>query len=494
MPKDRTLVRTCQADSACLVCAALALVIFRTFVDSDGIVGFFKENPNRRSTMPIASTALKTPFRGLLVSHSKAELAALHTSFELNGVIDQLEVAAGDVLLNGHARYDWLVSNKKPVYIKIVGGLSTPEQQKAYILAKHLGHRAGVPNSKQINEYIDVLLIAHPELSDNAIAAMLGGARSHMTVWRHRKDLARVGKIKELENTIDVKGVKRKISRHASKKQFAELPVFFSKTGEEAQYICRHLDTIAPLPDVRGIQSNKIRIARLANRHIKQQEVLALPDPVLATGLNVYHSDFRNLEVADNSVDLICTDVLWAVENKKDWEALSDWARRKLKPHGLFCSLHGVLYIPQTADAFGKHLCFQTMIIVKYKTGLPIMAKSINSCWRPAWVYSRPEGIRTKFGNMWNLIQVDDGPADASKTYHEYQQSVQVFAELVRRLSRPGDLVCDPQCGTGTTGVACRRLGRLFLGGDRDEKMVKIARHRIVTEGAPADGDQALAG
>ncbi len=58
--------------------------------------------------------------------------------------------------------------------------------------------------------------------------------------------------------------------------------------------------------------------------------------------------------VADDSFDLLCTDVLWALEYEKDWVA--EWARRKLKPSGLFCTLHGVLYIPQTAEALGKHL------------------------------------------------------------------------------------------------------------------------------------------
>ena len=134
------------------------------------------------------------------------------------------------------------------------------------------------------------------------------------------------------------------------------------------------------------------------------------------------------------------------------------------------------------------------MIIVKYKTGIPILAKSIHSCWRPAWIYSRPEGIKRKFGNMWNFLQVDDGDPADSKVYHEYQQSLQAFSELVRRLSNAGDLVCDPQCGTGTTGVACRQLGRRFIGGDLNETMVKTARHRIATEGISAGGEQALAG
>ena len=388
------------------------------------------------------------------------------------------------MLINGHARYHWLVEHKRPVYVRLVGGLTSADKQKAYILAKHLGHRAGVPTAKQIADYIDVLLIAHPDLSNEAIAAMLGGARSDTTVHRRRTALLQMKKIAPADQVLDVKGVKRKVSRHAAGKRFADLPVFFSKTGEEAQYISRHLDVIAPLPTVRGLQLSKSNIKRAADREIKQNEVLSRPTPVLPDDYQIHHSDFRNLQVDDESIDLICTDVLWALENQNDWSDLSKWARQKLKPDGLFCSLHGVLYIPQTAEAFGKHLSFQLMMVVKYKTALPIMAKSINSCWRPAWVYSRPEGIKMKFGNIWNFIEVDDGGADESKTYHKFQQSTDVFVELVRRFSRPGDLVVDPQCGTGSTGVACRQLGRRFVGGDIDANMVAMARHRIATEGA----------
>ena len=34
--------------------------------------------------------------------------------------------------------------------------------------------------------------------------------------------------------------------------------------------------------------------------------------------------------------------------------------------------------------------------------------------------------------------------------------------------SRPDDLVLDPFCGTGTTGAVAQRLGRRFIGFERD--------------------------
>ena len=431
---------------------------------------------SKTTTAP--TTTLKTPYRDLLQPHTDAELAALRENFEMNGVIDPLEVAEGNILVNGHARYDWLRENKRPVEIRLVGGLTTPEQHRAYVLAKDLGHRSTPPTPKRLIEYIDVLLLANPQLSDQAIANMIGNAKSDSTVHRRRKELLKLKKLDPVDEVIDVKGVKRKINHDAGRKRLAELPVCFCRTGEDAQFVGRHLDLIAPTTT--GLQLSKTKIVTVAKRQLKQEAVLASPEPVLPAECEVHHSDFRELDVADDSLDLLCTDVLWPLEYLQDWEDLAEWAKRKLKPHGIFCTLHGVLHIPQTAAALGKHLTFQAMIIVKYATGIPIVAKSMHSCWRPAWVYSRHEGLNHKFGNLWNYIEVNDVK---DKEYHEYQQSVQVFHTLVEKLSKPGDLVCDPQCGTGTTGVACRQLGRHFIGGDIDEKMVKIAKHRIATEG-----------
>ena len=45
--------------------------------------------------------------------------------------------------------------------------------------------------------------------------------------------------------------------------------------------------------------------------------------------------------------------------------------------------------------------------------------------------------------------------------------------------SRPDDLVLDPFCGTGTTGAVAKRLGRRFIGIERDQTYAKAAEKRI---------------
>lgn len=45
--------------------------------------------------------------------------------------------------------------------------------------------------------------------------------------------------------------------------------------------------------------------------------------------------------------------------------------------------------------------------------------------------------------------------------------------------SAPGDLVLDPFCGSGTTGVVALRHGRRFLGIDLNPEYAQMARQRI---------------
>ena len=50
---------------------------------------------------------------------------------------------------------------------------------------------------------------------------------------------------------------------------------------------------------------------------------------------------------------------------------------------------------------------------------------------------------------------------------------------LVDRGAAQGETVCDPFMGSGTTGVACVKLGRKFIGIEKDSKYFDIACRRI---------------
>lgn len=72
---------------------------------------------------------------------------------------------------------------------------------------------------------------------------------------------------------------------------------------------------------------------------------------------------------------------------------------------------------------------------------------------------------------------------------HPTQKPEALLHRVLLSASRVGDVVLDPFFGTGTTGAAAKRLGRRFIGIERDETYAKLAEQRIkaVIPAAPED-------
>jgi len=68
--------------------------------------------------------------------------------------------------------------------------------------------------------------------------------------------------------------------------------------------------------------------------------------------------------------------------------------------------------------------------------------------------------------------------ADGSKL-HPTQKPEALVARAILSASRPGDVVLDPFFGSGTTGAVAKRLGRSFIGIDRDKAYARAAEARI---------------
>ncbi len=62
---------------------------------------------------------------------------------------------------------------------------------------------------------------------------------------------------------------------------------------------------------------------------------------------------------------------------------------------------------------------------------------------------------------------------------HPCPKPESLMEELISDFTDPGELVCDPFAGSGTTAVACKRLGRNFVGWEKDKKFWEAAMRRI---------------
>lgn len=74
---------------------------------------------------------------------------------------------------------------------------------------------------------------------------------------------------------------------------------------------------------------------------------------------------------------------------------------------------------------------------------------------------------------------VQFNPPHRAKRLHGHQKPVELMEYLIKTYSNSGETVLDFSMGSGTTGVAAMRTGRVFIGIEIDEEFFKIARDRI---------------
>lgn len=81
-----------------------------------------------------------------------------------------------------------------------------------------------------------------------------------------------------------------------------------------------------------------------------------------------------------------------------------------------------------------------------------------------------------EYKNPITLIEFDKIRKGA---VHPTQKPVDLLEYLIKTYTNEGDLVLDNCMGSGSTGVACQRLNRRFIGIELEEKYFNIAKERI---------------
>ena len=65
------------------------------------------------------------------------------------------------------------------------------------------------------------------------------------------------------------------------------------------------------------------------------------------------------------------------------------------------------------------------------------------------------------------------------KNIHDTEKPVELMKILIENSSQEGELVLDPFLGVGAVGIACKELGRDYIGVELDENYYNIACSRI---------------
>jgi site-specific DNA-methyltransferase (adenine-specific) len=95
----------------------------------------------------------------------------------------------------------------------------------------------------------------------------------------------------------------------------------------------------------------------------------------------------------------------------------------------------------------------------------------------------RPDCMRKNNESMYNpplpnsIIEIK-----SEKRKHATQKPVPLMEWILKYYSREGDVVLDPTMGSGSMGVACINMKRLFIGIEKDENIFDIAFNRLTIE------------
>lgn len=99
--------------------------------------------------------------------------------------------------------------------------------------------------------------------------------------------------------------------------------------------------------------------------------------------------------------------------------------------------------------------------------------------WGDGIMSDRDFFTREIANNIWNIPA---GQGRQKYGSHPCPFPLEIPARLIELFSVPGETVLDPFMGTGTTAVAARRLGRHFVGFEREAEFCKHAEERLAAE------------
>ena len=101
-------------------------------------------------------------------------------------------------------------------------------------------------------------------------------------------------------------------------------------------------------------------------------------------------------------------------------------------------------------------------------------------------IYGRGASLKKRVGDNGKarseLYQKFFAYSTPKKKVYEAQKPLEIIEKMVEVSSEPGEVIFDPFMGSGTTGIACKHLGRKFLGVELEESIFQTAVNRIEVE------------
>ena len=203
----------------------------------------------------------------------------------------------------------------------------------------------------------------------------------------------------------------------------------------------------------------------------------------------LYHCGVNHLvdsgHVSPESIDFVITDPPYDKEAIPLFADLVHFSAEALKPGGSLLCLGGTLFWREQLElmenaAQGTDLKYWWMITYHMTAAVGAASRIFNrkvfTRWKPIFWFTRGE-----YEGEWVQDTFVCPPKTKEvKGHHIWGQHPHVYDEMLNVFAYPGQLICDPFLGGGTTAASARKRGCGFIGCDIDSAAIRATQERLL--------------
>ena len=232
---------------------------------------------------------------------------------------------------------------------------------------------------------------------------------------------------------------------------------------------------IEEYPDLASLPSGKQLLRQLRRRRVMARRKEA-SQAIVGNPSQVFVGDMAKLskQLVDSSIDMVFTDPPYAEEFLPLFRMLSEVAARVLRPGGICLVYSGQIFLPRVMSALSEHLEYFWTCAIWHSGGIQrIFKANVNTAWKPLLWYVKPPAEV-----YWDSF-IDTTSGGREKDLHDWQQSEAEAAYFIKHLCPPNGIMFDPFCGSGSSLVAAKKLGRRYIGYEIDTEKARAAQKRL---------------
>ena len=260
-----------------------------------------------------------------------------------------------------------------------------------------------------------------------------------------------------------------------SKQQIQRLRVFDGYSDNEIEEICNMEIAKDNIPSMETFKKREIDKRREAVklRKLTKEQQAKLKD------VNIYGmpiQEFKNWQESE-SIDVILTDPPYQQSDLNLFKELSHFAGKVLKPGGVLLCMSGKMFFPEVLKNLQDCPEIKYHWMLSYLMDGPtqrILQRNVVQSWKPVIMF-----VKEKYTGEFFRDRVEYKPPEKTNEYHKWGQALEGITELLNKFAFPGDVICDPFLGAGSTALAAYQRGCRFVGSDIDTRNFEIISGRF---------------